>query len=143
MTLDLEKWSPIPWTKIGAGPKCWGQWLRFPAKVEQPHFWPYFRNFLNDSDFFLENPDSSLSVLYCPLTSYQISERSYDRFSRKSPGGRTNEWTNGGKSTGPTSKVGGSKKKELNGVANKQANMYGNIIHCYVQIQANKQANTS
>ena len=32
--------------------KSWGQWLRFPAKVKKPHFWPYFWKILNDPDFF-------------------------------------------------------------------------------------------
>ena len=50
------------------------------------------------SRFFLQNRASSVCCHYCPTTSCQISERSYDRWSRKAPDvkdGRTDERTDG------------------------------------------------
>ena len=70
----------------------WGQWIGFPTKVKKPHFYHIFDVYWM-IQIFSDNLASSLSFLYCPLTSNQISERSYDRFSRKTRDGRTNERT--------------------------------------------------
>ena len=51
-------------------------------------FWHFFPNF-GKPRFFFKNPASSVGAHYCPATSCQVSERSYDRFSSKTPDRRT------------------------------------------------------
>ena len=88
--------------------KSWGQWLRFPAKVKKPHFWPYFRKILNDPDFFRK-------IRLCHFVSFIVLQL-HAKFWKDPMIGfreklRTDGRTDMGQSIGPTSKVGGSKNR--------------------------------
>ena len=71
------------------------QWLRFPSKSAQS--WKTLKNgcfwhcivIIEWFRFFPGNPAVSVFLIYCPLTSCQVSGRSCARLSGKSGNGRT------------------------------------------------------
>ena len=70
-----------------------------------------FRGFSTERDFFPENPASSVSADYSPVTSCQVSRDPMTGFREKLRTDRlTKELTDKGQSIAPTFYVGGSKK---------------------------------
>ena len=86
-----------------------GSMTEISGKSQKTSFLTTFSKFFEWSRFFRKSGFVTVFP-YGPLTLCQISERSYDRFSRKTRGRRTNAQWQIGKSVGPTSKVSGSKK---------------------------------